>query len=78
MRFIDVKGGVIEIDGDDITQVSQESLRSSMSVVPQDPLLFHRSLKDNIAYGNPDASMEEIVQAAKMARCHEFVTRLEK
>ncbi len=46
-------------------------------MVPQDTVLFHRSIKENIAYGNPDATEEEIIAAAKMARCHEFVTRLQ-
>lgn len=46
-------------------------------MVPQDPLLFHRSLRDNIAYGRPEASMEEVIQASKMAHCHEFILELE-
>jgi ATP-binding cassette subfamily B protein len=45
----------------------------NISMVPQDPILFHRTLRENIAYGNPDASEEEIIAAAKMARCHEFI-----
>jgi ATP-binding cassette subfamily B protein len=47
-----------------------------MSIVPQDPFLFHRTLRENIAYGRPDATMEEIVEAAKIARCHDFVSKL--
>lgn len=64
------------VDGQDIAQVTQDSLRGSISMVPQDTVLFHRSIKENIAYGNPDASDEEIIAAAKMARCHEFILKL--
>jgi ATP-binding cassette subfamily B protein len=67
---------VISIDGQDISQVTQESLRQSVSYVPQDPLLFHRSLKENISYGRPDATDEEIIAAAKMAKCHDFISKL--
>ncbi len=52
-------------------------MRSQISIVPQDTVLFHRSIKENIAYGNPDASEAEIIAAAKMARCHEFISQLE-
>lgn len=76
MRFMDIDSGNIFIDGQDIAKVTQASLRASLSVVPQDPLLFHRSLKENIAYGKPDADMEEIIKASKMARCHEFISAL--
>lgn len=75
-RLYDIQKGNILIDGQNIEQVSQESLRSSISMIPQDPILFHRSIKENIAYGNPNASDEEIVAAAKMARCHEFIAQL--
>lgn len=61
------------IDGQNISGVTQDSLRNSISMVPQDPILFHRTLRENIAYGRPDASEEEIIAAAKMARCHEFI-----
>ena len=64
------------VDGQDISQVAQDSLRGSISMVPQDTVLFHRSIKENIAYGNPDASDEEIVAAAKMARCHDFISKM--
>lgn len=64
------------MDGQDIAQVNQDSLRESISMVPQDTVLFHRSIKENIAYGNPEASDEEIFAAAKMARCHEFISKL--
>ncbi|MDO4713911.1 MAG: hypothetical protein Q4B28_04665 [bacterium] len=56
----------------------QESLRGAISMIPQDPILFHRSIRDNIAYGKPDASEEEVIAAAKMARCHEFISQLKE
>lgn len=76
LRMYDVTDGSIRIDGQDIGQVTQESLRESISFVPQDPILFHRSLKDNIRYARPDATDEEVVDAAKKAHCHEFITGL--
>ncbi|HOG15078.1 MAG TPA: ABC transporter ATP-binding protein [Candidatus Absconditabacterales bacterium] len=75
-RLYDIQSGKINIDGQDISQVTQNSLRSSMSMIPQDPILFHRSIKENIAYGRPDASEEEIIAASKMAKCHNFVSNL--
>jgi len=75
-RFFDIQWGNILVDGQDIAQVNQDSLRESISMVPQDTVLFHRSIKENIAYGNPEASDEEIFAAAKMARCHEFISKL--
>jgi ATP-binding cassette, subfamily B, bacterial len=75
-RFFDIQWGNILVDGQDIAQVTQDSLRESISMVPQDTVLFHRSIKENIAYGNPEASDEEIFAAAKMARCHEFISKL--
>ncbi len=76
MRFFDIQSGEILIDEQSISKVTQDSLRSSISLVPQDPILFHRTLKENIAYGNPDASEEEIMAASKMARCHRFIKTL--
>ncbi len=76
MRFFDRDKGVINIDNQDISKVTQESLRKSISLVPQDPILFHRSLRENIAYGKEDASEEEIIAVSKMARCHNFIQRL--
>ena len=76
LRLYDIQWWVISIDGQDISQVTQESLRQSVSYVPQDPLLFHRSLKENISYGRPDATDEEIIAAAKMAKCHDFISKL--
>ena len=75
-RLYDIQKGEILIDDQNITEVTQESLRSSMSMIPQDPILFHRSIRENIAYGKPNASDEEIIAAAKMARCHEFISHL--
>ena len=77
-RFFDIQGGSITIDGQDIAQVTQDSLRNSISMVPQDPILFHRTLRENIAYGKPDATEEEIIAASKMARCHDFILRFPK
>lgn len=73
LRMYDIQSGHITIDGQDIAQVTQESLRSAIALVPQDPILFHRSIAENIAYGNPDASREEIERAARAAHAHEFV-----
>ncbi|MFH1111754.1 MAG: ABC transporter ATP-binding protein [Patescibacteria group bacterium] len=75
-RFYDVTSGGIFIDGQNISQVTQESLRNQVSLVPQDPVLFHRTLLENIRYGRRDASDEEVVAAAKLAHCDEFINRL--
>lgn len=75
-RLYDVDAGAIRIDGQDVRSVTQASLRQSIALVPQDPALFHRSLRENIAYARPDASMEEIIDAAKRARAHEFIEKL--
>ena len=77
LRFTDIDGGEITIDGQDITKISQDDLRRHISYVPQDPILFHRSLKENISYGKPDATDEEIISAAKRAHAHEFILTLE-
>ncbi len=74
LRLYDVEIGSIKIDGQNIKEVTQGSLRESVSFVPQDPILFHRSLKENIKYGKLDATDEEVIQAAKLAHCHEFIT----
>jgi len=78
LRVIDLTSGQILIDGQDISKVTQDSLREQISLVPQDPILFHRSLLENIRYGKPEATEEEVVAAAKAAHCHEFITSLEK
>lgn len=76
LRMHDVTGGSIRIDGQDIVHITQSSQRRQISLVPQDPILFHRSLEENIRYGKPDATHEEVVAAAKSARCHEFIEKL--
>jgi ATP-binding cassette subfamily B protein len=76
LRNYDLTGGHIFIDGQDIAGVTQESLWQNISLVPQDPVLFHRSLKENIRYGRPKATEEEIIKAAKMAHCDEFIADL--
>lgn len=75
-RYYDVQKGSIQIDGQNIAEVTQASLRGALSLVPQDPVLFHRSILDNIRYGRPNAKEREIIAAAKRAHCHEFIARL--
>ena len=75
-RLYDLNDGQIRIDGQDVASVTQESLRKSIAVVPQDPALFHRSIAENIAYGKPGATPEEIAAAARKARAHDFIARL--
>jgi ATP-binding cassette subfamily B protein len=77
-RLYDVSGGRILIDGQDIAKATQYSLRSQIAIVQQDPILFHRSLAENIAYGRPGASMAAVEQAARLANAHEFILRLPK
>ena len=76
LRLADIQGGRILIDGQDISQVTQVSLRRQMAYVPQEPLLFHRTIRENIAYGRPDASYEEIRRAAEEANALEFIEKL--
>lgn len=76
LRFDDITGGSITIDGTDIRKVTQASLRSHIAYVPQEPLLFHRSLRENIAYGRLEATDKEINRAVKQANAHEFVAQL--
>jgi ATP-binding cassette subfamily B protein len=75
-RFYDVTDGTVRIDGQDIRDVSQKSLRASIGIVPQDTVLFNDTIYYNIAYGRPDASPAEIEEAARMARIHDFVMGL--
>ena len=75
-RFFDIQWWKIYIDWEDISEVTQESLRDQLSMVPQDPLLFHRTIKENIAYWRMSATDEEIIAAAKMAKCHDFISKL--
>jgi ATP-binding cassette subfamily B multidrug efflux pump len=76
LRFYDREGGSITIDGTDIATITQDSLRANIGVVTQDTSLLHRSVRENIAYGRPDATDEEIVAAAKLAEAHDFIATL--
>lgn len=76
LRFADIDQGKITIDGMNIASVTQESLHESIAYVAQEPMLFHRSLKENLSYGNQDASHAEIVAAAKKAHADEFIVQL--
>lgn len=76
LRFYDITTGSILIDGHDISQITQRSLRENIGMIPQDPSLFHRSLMDNIRYGCINASEEEVIDAAKKAHAHEFIKNL--
>jgi ATP-binding cassette subfamily B multidrug efflux pump len=76
LRFFDLEGGRILIDGHDIAGVEQESLRAQISVVTQDTSLLHRSIRDNIRYGRPDAGDAAVIEAAKLAHAHEFILDL--
>ncbi|WEX75461.1 ABC transporter ATP-binding protein/permease [Sinorhizobium numidicum] len=77
-RLHDVKAGEIRIDGQDIVGVTQASLRQQIAIVQQEPILFHRSLAENIAYGRPGATQREIEEAARLASAHDFITALPK
>jgi len=74
VRLHDVKSGHILIDNQDIALVTQSSLHRNIAYVPQDPILFHRSLMENIRYSKPTAADEEVIHAAKLAHCHEFIS----
>jgi ATP-binding cassette subfamily B multidrug efflux pump len=76
LRFYDVEGGRIVIDGQDIAGVTQESLRRNIGMVTQDTSLLHRSIRDNIRYGAPDATDEQVIAAARRAHAHEFIGEL--
>jgi ATP-binding cassette subfamily B protein len=75
-RFYDVTGGALRIDGQDVRDVTQESLHAQIGVVPQDTVLFNDTIHYNIAYGRPTATEDEIIAAAKAAKIHDFVTSL--
>jgi ABC-type multidrug transport system fused ATPase/permease subunit len=77
LRMHDVSEGAIRIDGQDIRSVTQHSLRQAIALIPQDTTLFHRNLLENIRYGRPDASDEEVEQAARRAHAHEFIIEQE-
>ena len=76
-RFYDVTGGQVLIDGNDVRDITLDSLRSQIGIVLQETTLFSGSIRDNIAYGRPEASMEEIIAAAKAAQAHDFIAELE-
>lgn len=76
LRFYDAEAGHIRIDGQDIAEVTQDSLRSRIGMVQQDSSLLHRSVRDNILYGKPDATEAEVIRAAKRAEAHEFILDL--
>ncbi|MFH1639610.1 MAG: ABC transporter ATP-binding protein [Chloroflexota bacterium] len=76
-RFYDVSHGAVLIDGQNVASVTQRSLRRQIGIVPQDPFLFSSTVGDNIRYGRPEASREEVAQAAQAAGAHDFITRLE-
>lgn len=76
LRFMDIQDGSIKIDGQDISKLTQHDVRSSISYVAQEPVLFHRSIADNIRYGKLDATDAEIIRAAKSANAHEFIAQL--
>lgn len=78
LRFYDIQNGAILIDNQNISQVTANSLRNRLAMIPQDPSLFHRSLMENIRYGREDASDEEVVAAARLAHCHEFIEQLDE
>ena len=73
LRFYDIDGGRILIDGQNIADVTQDSLRQNIAMIPQDTSLFHRSLMDNIRYGRLDATDEEVITVSKKAYCHDFI-----
>lgn len=76
LRFADINAGSIRIDDQNIANITQESLRQAIAYVPQEPLLFHRTLRENIAYGRPNATDEQIIKAAKQAHALEFIEKL--
>jgi len=78
LRFYDIAEGRISIAGQNIAEVTQESLWNAIALVPQEPVLFHRTLRENILYGRRDASDAEVIAAAKRAHCHEFISAFPK
>ena len=77
LRFSDIDSGEILIDGQNIAHITQDDLRRAIAYVPQEPLLFHRTIKENIAYGRPDATDEEVLEAARQANAHDFIKGLQ-
>ncbi len=78
LRLFDIQKGKILVDGQEIAKMTQDSVRKQIALVPQDPILFHRSLMENIRYGRLEASDEEVYAAAKMAHCDEFIKNMPK
>jgi ATP-binding cassette subfamily B protein len=78
LRLYEIEKGKILIDGQNIASVTEESLRAAIAMIPQEPILFHRSIFENIRYGNFNASFVEVEEAAKKASCHDFIMRMEK
>lgn len=76
LRFFPLRNGKILIDGQDIADITLESLRRQIALIPQDPVLFHRTLRENISYGRPEATEQEIFTAAKLAHCNEFICNI--
>ncbi|HSE61549.1 MAG TPA: ABC transporter ATP-binding protein [Candidatus Saccharimonadales bacterium] len=76
LRFSDIDAGTITIDGQNIAKITQEDLRRNIAYVPQEPLLFHRTITENIAYGKPNATREEIEEAARRAHAAKFIAKL--
>jgi ABC transporter fused permease/ATP-binding protein len=74
-RFYDPQGGVVRVDGIDVSRLRLHELRTRLAIVSQEPVLFSGSIRDNIAYARPDASLDDVVAAAKLAHAHEFTTR---
>ncbi len=75
-RFYDAREGAVKIDGHDVKEIDLRDLRSQISVVPQEPYLFHGTIRENIAYGRPDAPFEDVMNAARAANAHDFIMRL--
>lgn len=78
LRFDDIQNGEISIDGQNIADVKQKSLRQAIAYVPQEPLMFHRSVLENISYGKPGATKDDVIAAAKQANAHDFINKLPK
>jgi ATP-binding cassette subfamily B protein len=78
LRLYDPQGGAILIDGVDIRDMTQDSLHAQLSLIPQDPGLFHRTLRENIRYGRPEASDAEVIEAARRAHAHEFIAQIKE
>ncbi len=78
LRLFDVESGAVTIDDQDVKEVKQSSLRRHISIIPQDATLFHRTMMDNIRYGQINASDEDVLKASKLAHCHDFVLKMPK